>query len=92
MLDTSLAALSAIRKNNVIANFEKVKERAKNALSNGRNFTFPSVTSILGNPPTLPSNGNIYKKLEAAKELSSYYEVAAYMEGEVSKILKKKRA
>ena len=94
MPNSSILAVSdnQTRKDIIIANLTKVKEKAKDAFSNGRSFTFPSVTSIIGNPPILPPHSNIYKILEESEELSSYYEVAAYIEGEFSKIIKEKRA
>ena len=86
---TSSVSSYNIRKKNILTDVSKIIRRAENAISKGRNFTFPSVVSIIGKPPIIPTNGSISMTLEVAEELSSYYEIAAYIEGEFSKVCKK---
>lgn len=85
---TSSVASYNIRKKNILTNVAKIIGRAENAISKGMDFTFPSVTSIIGKPPIIPTNGSVSMTLEVAEELSSYYEIAAYIEGEFSKVYK----
>lgn len=93
MLDTSFLPTDVhkIRKESILSCIERTKKRAIIALTQGRNFNFPSVKEILGEPPKIATS-NADDILESAKELSSYYALASHIEGEFSKFLKEKRA
>lgn len=91
MLDTSFFDIHKIHKECILSSLERTKTRAILALTQGKNFTFPSAKEILGEPPKIATS-NATNILESAKELSSYYSLAAYIEGEFSTILKGKRA
>ena len=80
--------------NYILAN--KVNELANNASQNAiskmMDFHYPSMESILGPLPQIPTNADINTTLKTAVELMSYYENASLVEAEFSRMLKEGRA